>query len=322
MQKIKTILSMCTILVVTGCTQVQTRREGESRLPTVPSRSRGEVNDFAGNDDSTPAQVETQSPTVPAVDEEKKVAVILGPGGYKSFAHAGVLKEFSKRNIPIHKIAGIEWGALVAGLYAQRGQINEAEWKLYKIEKLDLAGGSFFSSKNEMNSIKTLEGFLNENLNLNDVAKATVPFFCPSLSLAQGTQSWQDRGPMAKAVMNCMAYPPLFKPAQQQVAGLFSVEDMVRRLKNEGYNVVILVNVLGDGNLFDNSSRKDDYATTILWGEARREMWRAKSLATDVVDVNTRGVSLSDFESRKLLVTAGEAAGEKSAKILSSKYGF
>lgn len=67
---------------------------------------------------------------------------------------------------------------------------------------------------------------------------------------------------------------------------------------------------------------KEDYATATLWIEARRMLWQAKAKVTDVIDVNTRGVHLSDFDSRKLLVTAGEAAGEKAAKELTKKYGY
>ncbi|MCB0349622.1 MAG: hypothetical protein KDD38_00465 [Bdellovibrionales bacterium] len=281
-----------------------------------------ERNDFAGED------IQSQQPslTVPGSSSppqaEQKVAVILGPGGYKSFAHAGVLKELNRKNIPIHKIVGIEWGALVAGLYAQRGQINEAEWKLYKLERLDLNSTGFFVRKKESQSIKVLTEFLRTNLDLKDISKSSIPFFCPSLALTQGTLIWQERGLMSKAVENCLSYPPLFNPVQPYVAALFSLDSVITRLKNEGYTAIILVNVLGDGNLFDNPMLKEDYATAILWNEARRSLWAAKSRVTDVIDVNTRGVHISDFESRKLLVTAGEASGEKAAKELATKYGF
>src|SRR5690348_12640780 len=68
----------------------------------------------------------------------KKVGIILGPGGAKALAHAGVLKELQKARIPIQNVIGLEWGALIGGLFAQRGQAHEMEWKLIKLERQSL----------------------------------------------------------------------------------------------------------------------------------------------------------------------------------------
>lgn len=278
----------------------------------------GSRDDFGGREESpTPSKAQSESEPTP-----KKVALILGPGGYKAFAHAGVIKELKKKNIPINAVVGMEWGALVGALFAQRGQISEAEWKLYKLEKIDLNSGGFFSRKKDIQSVRVLDGYLKENLNVADINQTAVPFYCPSLSVLQGAMNWQDRGSLAKGVSNCLSYPPLFQNPQQMVAGLLSFDEIALRLKKEGFNVIILVNVLGDGILFDNSAIKDDYATAVLWNEVRRALWRAKSSVSDTIEVSTRGIGIGDFESRKLLVTAGEAAGEKAAQNLANKYDF
>lgn len=316
MSKINKFVLSGLLMATLGCAQMQ---EQETRIGEGAASAPQDADDFQG----TPPPVPVSTPGQEApVRTANKVAVILGPGGYKSFAHVGVLKELRKQNIPIQKIVGLEWGALVAGLYSQRGQVNEVEWKLYKLEKLDLNSGGFFGRRKEMQSTSILYGFLKENLDLKEIGQATVPFSCPALSLSQGALQWQERGSLMQAVGNCISYPPLFSPENGMVAGLFSLEDVVMRLKQEGYNVIVLVNVIGDGNLFDNSTAKEDYASAILWSEVRRQVWRAKSLVTDYIEVNTRGISFSAFESRKILVTAGEAAGEKASAKLVSKYGF
>jgi NTE family protein len=325
--------SLLTVAIFsTGCSELTTRSSPAYKNNHVNSAGHTkDAKDLTGKDsdgrddfgNNGSDKTNLNPPAIAPSDKaEKKVAVILGPGGYKTFAHAGVLKELKRKSIPINKIVGIEWGALVAGLFAQRGQINEAEWKLYKLEKLDLSDSGFFSSKNEAQSVKVLDSFLHTNLDLKDVSQAAVPFFCPSLALNQGAMTWQESGPIAKMVENCLPSPPLYKPIAQNVAGLFSIDDVISRLKNEGFNVIILVNVLGDGILFDNPARKEDYATAVLWNEARRQIWQAKSRVTDTVEVNTKGIRMSDFDSRKMLVTAGEAAGERSAADIVSKYGF
>lgn len=297
----------------TGCSQIQTRQQIESREQRGGEGTKTiDVNKppIAGPDTGGQAKI------------ENKVAIILGPGGYKTFAHAGVIKELRKHNVPIHKIVGLEWGALVAGLYAQRGQINETEWKLYKLEKLDLDGTGFFNRKKNVRSIQELDDYLKENLEAKDVSRAAVPFFCPSLLLNNGMLAWQDTGAIVSIVRNCLAYPPLFRAQQPIVAGLFSLNEAVDRLNSEGYNVVIFVNVLGDGNLFDKSDESDDYASVVVWNEVRRAIWQAKGRMTDVIDVPTHSIPMGDFSARKLLVTAGEAAGEKAAARIADKYGF
>jgi hypothetical protein len=252
----------------------------------------------------------------------KKVALILGPGSFKTFAQVGVIKELKKANIPIDAVVGVEWGALVGGLYSAHGQIHEVEWKMYKLEKVDLLSTGFFSRKRELKSMKAMSPFLAENLGDRDAGQNQVPFFCPAMSLSRGLTGLQKNGPLNKMVENCMASSPLLAPQNDVVADLFGYDEIIRTLRNSGFNVIIFVNVLGEGNLFDKIDPNEDYATAVLWDEARREVWRVKSLVTDVIDVPTQGLNLTDFESRKVLVTAGEAAGEKAAHGLLAKYGF
>jgi len=316
----KLILTAITLIFAAGCATSQ--KDTDPSIAKKPGSRQQVRDDFAdpqAPDSQTPVATSTEGQ--PAQQEEKRVAVILGPGGYKTFAHTGVIKEMRKANIPIHKIVGIEWGSLIAALYAQRGQINEAEWKLYKLERVDLDNRSFFARK-EAKSVKDLEGYLAQNLDKKDIRELAVGFSCPSLSLNQGTLAWFEQGPLTRAVESCLASPPLFRPQRDAVAGLFSATEAVAKLRKEGYNVIVLVNVLGEGNLFDKAVSQEDYSVAVLWNEARRNQWLAKGLVTDVVDVNTRGINMGDFESRKILMTAGEAAGERLAKAMITKYGF
>ena len=43
----------------------------------------------------------------------------------------------------------------------------------------------------------------------------------------------------------CLPFPPLFKVQGTFVAGASQASEAVDRLRNEGYNVIVLVNVLG-----------------------------------------------------------------------------
>ena len=64
--------------------------------------------------------------------------MILGPGGLRSYAHAGLLQEVAKAKIPIYWVGGLEMGALPASLFALKGQPFEAEWQMMKLKEEDL----------------------------------------------------------------------------------------------------------------------------------------------------------------------------------------
>ncbi len=47
-----------------------------------------------------------------------RVALVLGGGGARGYAHVGVIKVLEKAGIPIDLIAGASSGSLIGGLYA------------------------------------------------------------------------------------------------------------------------------------------------------------------------------------------------------------
>lgn len=259
-----------------------------------------------------------------SIAQDSRVAVVLGPGAYKSFAHAGVIKELRKAQIPIHKVVGIEWGALVGGVYSLNGQFHEMDWKLYKLEREELSPGrgGLFRGRDSHLNIESLESYLSENLTRQEISNLTVDFECPSLNIQAGVINYASRGPIFEVVRDCMSYPPRWRSGRNQVAGLFSTSEILNRLKNQGYDIIILVNVLGDGQLLAKEDIDQDESALIMWQEARRSLWQAKSLATDVIEVNTRAHHLYDFEGRRAMMRMGEQAGKSAAQRLVRKYRF
>ena len=295
-------------VLVTGCAGL-TRRSAHANVKApYANRPSSTANQFG-----TPANI---------AQSNKKVAVILGPGGYTATAEVGVIKELLKAKIPIQAVVGIEWGALVGALYAQHAQINEAEWKLYKLSALHLGSVSFFSRKRVTESIGAMTHFLHQNLEDEDVSKTSLPFMCPTLNLISGTVELQTHGSLRQVVQNCLALPPIFNPRGNLMAAPLSLPSIVMELRAQGYNVIILVNVLGSGDLFYHSRTAVDDSTIALWDEIRRQVFRTESMVTDVININTQGISLDDFGARNRLLTAGQAAGDQAAEALSNKYGF
>jgi NTE family protein len=67
-----------------------------------------------------------------------KVALVLGGGGLKGFAHIGVLRAFEERGIRPTVVAGTSIGSLIAAAYAGGMPIAEMERRALDLRKSDL----------------------------------------------------------------------------------------------------------------------------------------------------------------------------------------
>lgn len=306
----KILLVFAATLMLANCSQIKTRKDIEQGPPQVVK--------VPGT--SPHARVEGDPAPAP-IAAQPKVALVLGPGGYRTLVHAQVVKELVQAKIPIQKVVGIEWGALAGAFFALDGKAHEGEWKLYKLDSSSLESKSFFSKKAQPQDTSVLQKYLKENLGNRDLSSLTIKFTCPQLSLKSGAVLWAERGSLAESVENCLAFPPRWTPVRNSVAAVLSTQEAVDNLRREGYNVIILVNVLGDSDLLPNSDRNERLASDILWLEARRDVWAAKSKATDVVEIRLRG-SIYDLDSRKTWTTQAERAAREAVRNLSSKYGF
>jgi predicted acylesterase/phospholipase RssA len=263
---------------------------------------------------------EISPPQSSAKSIPKNVAVIIGPGGAKTLAAAGVLKELERARIPIHQIVGLEWGALTAGLFAQRGQVHDVDWKLYKLEKQDLPTKGLFSDRPKAISIKTLKPYLDDSFSRQDVGRAQVEFSCPT---TEGMAwAWQERGDIAGMVQSCLAAPPLFLNEGGRYAGVFATAAAIERVRKKGAEIVILINVLNEGTWADAGQLPDSPSSVILWKEIRRSLKVAGAQIDDWIEVDTSAFQLGDFKHRRELSEAGEKAGRGAASRLVSKYGF
>src|SRR5580693_4546919 len=58
---------------------------------------------------------------------ETRIGLALGGGFARGIAHVGVLRAFERARIPIHYIAGVSAGAIVASAFASGSSSNEIE---------------------------------------------------------------------------------------------------------------------------------------------------------------------------------------------------
>lgn len=306
------------LILAVGCAPLQrraeTRRSVEATTPSTNSQQ--DVSVVLEKDDLSLAEDEGFRGQPP-----QNVGLILGPGAMKTFAHAGVLKALKRGGIPIHTIIGLEWGSLVAALYSQKEQEHDVEWRLYKLEQRDLPRRGRFSQQIQAANIQSLQKFFQENLTLKQIEQAAIPFACPSLSWPRSGVVWQSRGPFDEALRRCIPFPPLYHSTEPWTAAAFALREAINFFESQGVDLVIFVNVLGEGELLDRDTLLADMNSAILWYELRRSL-RRDSMGLEVITVDTSGIHINAFDKRQQLVGLGEQAGQRAAERLTVKYGF
>jgi predicted acylesterase/phospholipase RssA len=282
----------------------------QKSLPTSPSNAPGAGTTGTGTKDT------------PFTREVPNVAVILGPGGAKALAHAGVIKALQENHIPINKIIGIEWGSLIAAAFAMHGQFHEVDWKLYRLDQVDLNAKGLFGLGRGDRTIKILDGYLKENFGTADFNSLKIPFSCPTRNYWSGALVMQQRGVLSDGLRKCLPFPPLFQIRGNWVAGATASRQIVDQLKAENVRLVVFVDVLGSALPFEKEKLNDDPNSVILWQEVQRSINDAQSVASETIRVSTDNIFLDRFNARKELTQAGEQEGVRAAQRLSAKYGF
>jgi len=251
------------------------------------------------------------------------VAIILGPGGAKAFAHVGVLKVFQQQRVPVDRVIGLEWGAFIGALYANKGTAHDLEWKLYKWEQQNpWADRGLFARSPLHRSIKFLDSYFQDAFQKESLERGRVSFSCPTRAIWTGTVTWQSKGLTKDVMKRCLPYPPLFKIEGSTVAGASQITEAVEQLMREGYRAIVFVNVLGSAlpvpqnNLLNN----EDYV--VLWQEVKRALAEASRLGVDIIQVDTSTYAMSQFDAQKAITRLGEDVAVKAAAKLINKYGY
>ncbi|HEY5762210.1 MAG TPA: patatin-like phospholipase family protein [Rhodocyclaceae bacterium] len=156
-------------------------------------------------------------PTVPAgPPPEPKIALVLGGGAARGFAHIGVIRVLEQEKIPIHRIVGTSVGSLIGAIYAADQNSFELEWTAFALEKEHLFDFGVFNAFTGMGPVKgdRLEEFVRNKVPVANIENLKVPFAAVATDLNRGTRVVLDRGSVAKAVRASSAIPGVFNPVE------------------------------------------------------------------------------------------------------------
>ncbi len=151
------------------------------------------------------APKEIQPPPKPA-----KIALVLGAGASRGFAHIGVLKVLESNKTPVHMIVGTSAGSFVGALYAYGFDAFELQKLSFAIEKneiIDLAVPDKGFVKGEK-----IERYINEILRGTPMEKLRTPFYAVTTELESGAEVIFGSGNTGTAVRASCSIPGVFIP--------------------------------------------------------------------------------------------------------------
>ncbi|MCQ4279699.1 patatin-like phospholipase family protein [Pseudomonas stutzeri] len=143
-----------------------------------------------------------------------KVALVLGSGGARGYAHIGVIEELETRGYEITCVAGCSMGAVVGGIYAA-GKLGEyREWieSLDYFDMLRLVDPSF-----SLGAIRgeKIFGRIREMLGSVNIEDLPIPFTAVAADLTNQQEIWFQEGNLELAMRASAAIPSLFTPVMQ-----------------------------------------------------------------------------------------------------------
>jgi NTE family protein len=141
-----------------------------------------------------------------------RVALSLGSGGARGYAHIGVINELRDRGHDIVGIAGSSMGALVGGLEAA-GKLDEyATWAssltqgaVLRLLDPSLTSAGVLRAEKILDAVREILG----EVVIEDLA---IPYTAVTTDLIAGKSVWLQRGPVDDAIRASIAIPGLIKP--------------------------------------------------------------------------------------------------------------
>lgn len=174
-----------------------------------------------------------------------KVALVLGAGASRGFAHIGVLKVLESNRVPVHMIVGTSAGSFVGSLYAYGFNAFQIQKMSFDIEKGDIVDVTV--PDNGFVKGEKLEEYINGMLKNTPIEKLRLPFYAVATDIQNGKEVVFARGNTGTAVRASCSIPGVFRPAKIDnrlyVDGGVASPVAVDAAKRLGADVVIAVDI-------------------------------------------------------------------------------
>jgi len=251
----------------------------------------------------------THPPAPPAQAGKPRVALVLGGGAVRGFAHIGVIKLLDIMEIRPDIIVGTSAGSVAGVLYASGidgFRLQEMAWELDQSMVADwsVLGKGLIRGQ-------ALEDYINRAVQGRTIERLKRSFACVATRLSNGEAVLFRTGNPGRAVRASSSVPGVFAPVpidgQEYVDGGLVSPVPVRFARELGADFVIAVDVASTPLRESHNSTLDVMLKTYtIMGQTIRAA--ELPLADVVITPQLDKVDSSDFNAKNQAIIAGERA--------------
>ena len=137
------------------------------------------------------------------------IALVLGGGGARGFAHLGILRALAETGVPVDWVGGTSVGAIIAALAAQGLSPEQAlarcKEHFSSLKDPTLPVVALLTGRRIRSKLESVFG----TATIEDLP---LPYLCVSTNLSRAAQSVHERGPLTRAIRASIALPGILPP--------------------------------------------------------------------------------------------------------------
>jgi NTE family protein len=245
---------------------------------------------------------------VPLESGQPLVALVLGSGGARGFAHVGVIAALEEAGIVPDIIAGASSGAVVAAIYAAGYRADELREIALSTDQATLVDFSLFGGGWVRG--EALQAFVNRIVDNRPLERLARPFAVVATRARDGRMTVFNRGETGLAVRASASVPNLFVPpvieGEEYLDGGLSSPVPVAVAREMGADIVIAVDVS-----WFAQARHNGIDTPPSRSLRRQLLERELGKADIVIAPRTAPTRILDFDNKPENIAAGEAAARE-----------
>ena len=249
------------------------------------------------------------------------IALVLGSGAARGFAHIGVIKMLESQGIRPNIVVGTSAGSVIAALYASGYSGLDLNRIGLNLDEAAIADWAYPFAGRFGGLIKgdALQSMVNREVQNKAIEQMSIPLGIVATELHTGKGVLFQRGDTGLAVRASCSVPGVFQPAMIQgkeyVDGGLVAPVPVRYAQEMGANFIIAVNISSDTNTFNSSGTLGLLQQTI--NIMQQSINQYEIVKADVlITPQLKQMGSADFRSRNAAILAGEqAVQEKIAEI-------
>ena len=262
----------------------------------------------------------TKDAPISVVQPSPKVALVLGGGAVRGFAHIGVIKTLEAHGIVPDMVVGTSAGSVVGALYAGGYTGFELQKIAFQLEQ-DSVGDWVLPDRGFIKG-EMLQNFINKALQNRPIERLNKPFAAVTTELQTGEMTVFRRGNTGMAVRASSSIPGVFQPVKiegrEYVDGGLVSPVPVRAARSMGADIVIAVDISGK----PKNVRLNDTIDIFLqaFNIMGQTIGRYELAEADVViRPQTGTIGATEFDQKHLAIMEGEKAALAALSLIRSK---